>query len=172
MSNETDLGAAPVASTIASIVTKPLNRRSVVGGMAAVPIATSAVGFSVPAMAAPAMAATIDPTDSRLSIFKGRYALANGKIVDGYFASPRGKTNLNVVLVMPKGDTLDAETENEARRHALDGYLAIVPDLKATSGASALAGRGAMLADMMTAMPGLKRMAHGNGHVRVIGAQA
>ncbi|QNA83299.1 hypothetical protein G4G27_04215 [Sphingomonas sp. So64.6b] len=169
MSNETDLGAAPVES----IVAKPLNRRSVVGGIAAVPIATSAVaGLSAPAMAAPAMAATIDPTDRRLSIFKGRYALANGKIIDGYFASPRGKTKLNVVLVMPKGDTLDAETENEARRHALDGYLAIVPDLKATSGVAALAGRGAMLADVMTAVPGLKRMAHGNGHVRVIGAQA
>ncbi|MGY4396818.1 hypothetical protein ACVWZA_002003 [Sphingomonas sp. UYAg733] len=169
MSNETDLGAAPVET----IVTKPLNRRSVVGGMAAVPIAASAVaGFSAPAMAAPSMAAAIDPTDSRLSIFKGRYALANGKIVEGYFASPRGKTKLNVVVLMTRGDTLDAETENEARRHALDGYLAIVPDLKATSGTSALGGRGAMLADMMTAIPGLKRMSHGNGHVRVIGAQA
>jgi carboxymethylenebutenolidase len=170
MSNETDLVAAPVES----IATKPLRRRSVVSAMVAVPIATSAVaGFAAPAMAAPtATATTIDPADRRLSTFKGRYALANGKIVDGYFASPRGKTKLNVVLVMPKGETLDAEAENEARHHALAGYLAIVPDLKATSGASSLAGRDAMIADMMTAMPGLKRMAHGNGHVRVVGVQA
>ncbi|QNQ10621.1 hypothetical protein [Sphingomonas alpina] len=163
MSNETDL----VVSSVEKLAAKPVDRRKVVAGIAAAPIATSGIG----GIAAPAMAATIAPSDERINTFKGRYALGSGKIIDGYFAQPRGKTNLNVVLVMPKGDTLDAETENEVRRHALAGYLAIAPDLRATSGALSLAGRNAMIADMMTALPGLKKMAHGNGHLRVVGAE-
>ncbi|MES2056462.1 MAG: hypothetical protein V4564_11035 [Pseudomonadota bacterium] len=163
MSNETDL----VTSSVEQLAAKPINRRKVVAGMAVAPIATSAIG----GVAAPAMAATIDPSDARINAYKGQYALSGGKIIDGYFAQPRGKTNLNVVLVMPKGNALDAETENEVRRHALAGYLAIAPDLKATGGALSLAGRDAMIADMMTALPGLKKMAHGNGHLRIVGAE-
>ena len=134
-------------------------------GIAALSVAGSAAGLAAPAAAAMASA------DSRLATFKGRYAIHGGKIINGYFASPRGKTQLNVVLVIPGEQGLDARTQAAVRRHALAGCLAIAPDLTAKQGnVPAGAGRDAILAELIAAVPNLKHLPHGNGRVTVIAA--
>ena len=148
-----------------SIVQATINRRGLMG------IAALSVAGSVAGLAAPAAAAVAPPADARLSTFKGRYAIDGGKIINGYFASPRGKTKLDVVLVIPGEQGLDARTRAVVRRHALAGYLAIAPDLAATQGdVPAGASRDAVLAEVIAVVPNLRRLPFGNGKVTVVAA--
>lgn len=153
------------AATLDSIVQAPINRRGLLG-IAALSVAGTAAG-----LAAPAAAAIVPARDERLVTFKGRYAIHGGKIINGYFASPRGKTKLDVVMVIPGERGLDARTQAVVRRHALAGYLAIAPDLAAKQGdVPAGASRDAVLAELIGVVPNLKRLPHGNGKVTVVAA--
>jgi carboxymethylenebutenolidase len=139
----------------------PVGRRGVMRRMAALSAAPAVLGFAGSAFAA--------TDDTRLNARKVRYALRGGKVLDGYFASPRGKANLGVVVVMPDQIGADAKAQETARRYAHAGYLAIAPDLGATfKGGS----RDAMVAEMMKTVPELKRLAHGNSKVSKISVVA
>lgn len=144
----------------------PIGRRSVVRRMAALSVAPAVVGSGMLGFAGSALAAT---DDSRLNARKLSYALRGGKVLEGYFAAPRGKANLGVVVVMPDEAGLDAKAEETARRYALAGYMAVAPDLRATfKGGS----RDAMVADMMKMVPDLKSLAHSNSKVSRISVVA
>jgi carboxymethylenebutenolidase len=142
------------ARVSANRVITTIDRRKLMGGIAVLGAAS--------ALAAPAMAA-IKRDDAGLRTIRARYALRNGTMITGFFAAPKGKTDLDVVLVMPAND---AAAEDIARRYAGNGYLAIAPDFaKAQGKAVAGAARDAKVAEVMRAMPGLKRMMNGNGRV-------
>ena len=146
------------SETQAGLAIGEIDRRKLMGGMAAL---TAASTIATPALAAMA------GTDPSLRTYRARYATLGGTIVDGFFAAPRGKAGLGVVLVMPEG----AGAEEIALRYARNGYLAIAPDFtKAQGKASAGATRATKVAEVLRAVPGLKRTGLGNGRVAVVAA--
>jgi carboxymethylenebutenolidase len=154
----------PVAG-IAGLVQAPLGRRAVMGRLAAMPVASAVAGSGIIGFASSAAAAT--GTDPRLQAKNQRFAISGGRILDGYFASPRGKTNLDVIVVLHGENGLDTLAEETARRYALSGYFAVAPDLgKNFAGLS----RDGQIAEMVKLAPKLKRLPHGNGNVRIVSA--
>lgn len=152
-----DINDQPVAG-FGALGRKPVGRRGVVVALSAAP---AVFGFAGSAFAA--------VTDDSLNARNVRYALRGGKVLEGYFASPRGKANLGVVVVMPDQAGADAKAQETARRYAHAGYLAIAPDLGATfKGGS----RDAMVAQMMKTVPELKRLSHSNSKVSRISVVA
>lgn len=144
----------------------PVGRRGAMGRIAALSVVPAIVGSGVLGFAGSALAAT-SPDDSRLNARKLRYAIRGGKVIDGYFAAPRGKANLGLVVVIHDENGLDAKAEDTARRYALAGYSAIAPDLRATFKGG---DRDAAIAEMVNQLPHLKRSALGNGKVSVVAA--
>ena len=161
----TDATNQPVAAGISSLVQAPLGRRTMMRRMAALPVASAVAGSGIVGFATSAAAATgVDP---RLQAKNLRFAISGGRILDGYFASPRGKTNLDVIVVLHGENGLDAAAEETARRYALSGYFAVAPDLgKNFAGLD----HGSQIAEMVKLAPKLKRLPHGNGNVRVVSA--
>lgn len=161
----TDVTDQPVSTGIASLARAPLGRRAVMGRMAALPVASAVAGSGIVGFATSAAAATgVDP---RLNARNLRFAISGGRILDGYFASPRGKTNLDVIVVLHGENGLDATAEETARRYALAGYFAVAPDLgKNFAGFD----RDGQVAEMLSLAPKLKRLPHSNGNVRVVSA--
>ena len=160
-----DINDRPVAG-LETLGRAPVGRRSVMRRMAALSVAPAIAGSGMLGFAGSAFAAT---DDSRLNARNVRYALRGGKVLDGYFASPRGKANLGVVVVMPDQVGADAKAQETARRYALAGYMAIAPDLGATfKGGS----RDAMVAEMMKTVPELKSLAHSNSKVSKVSVVA
>jgi len=143
----------------------PLGRRTVMQRMAALPVASAVAGSGIVGFATSAAAATgVDP---RLNAKNLRFAISGGRILDGYFAGLRGKTNLDVVLVLHGENGLDSVAEETARRYALAGYYAVAPDLgKNFAGLD----HGSQVAEMVKIAPKLKRLPHGNGNVRIVSA--
>jgi carboxymethylenebutenolidase len=83
--------------------------------------------------ASPAAAAIIDPADKRLET-EIRTGTQAGKPSRAYVAMPRGKKKLGVVLVIHENRGLTSHIQDVARRVALDGFIAIAPDLLAPQG--------------------------------------
>ena len=160
----TDVTDQPVTAGIAGLVRAPLGRRTVMGRMAALPVASAVAGSGIVGFATSAAAAGVDP---RLNAQNLRFAISGGRILDGYFAAPRGKTNLDVIVVLHGENGLDATAEETARRYALAGYYAVAPDLgKNFAGLD----HGGQVAEMVKLAPKLKRLPHSNGNVRVVSA--
>ena len=145
-------------SSVAQAMT--VNRRQLIGRTAA--------AVAVGSVAMPAWATSA--TDARLRIYEGKYAIDGHKIVDGYFASPRGnRSKMDVLVVIPGANGIDDAVRDTVRRHALAGRIVIAPDLAKTSG-KALLGRDAMIADIVAHAPRLKRHARGSGTVTLVAA--
>ncbi len=145
-------------ATTMSLGLAAIDRRKLMGGMAALTAAST--------VAAPSFAAV---SGTRLRTFRARYAVRGHVVINGFFAAPSGKTDLDVVLVVPAND--GAPVEDIARRYADNGFFAIAPDFtKAQGKAGAGAARDAKVAEVMRALPGLKRMMHGSGRVTVVAA--
>ena len=135
-----------------------IDRRKLMGGMAVLTAAST--------VAAPALAAVAGP---EVRTLRAAYALRNGMTINGFFAAPKGKGDLGVVLVVPAND--GEAVEEIALRYARSGFLAIAPDFaKAQGDAGAGAARTTKVAEVMRAMPGLKKMMQGNGRVTVVAA--
>ena len=137
-------------------ITMSVNRRQAIGGAAVV-----AGSMAMPAWATSA-------SDRRLSTFEGKYAVGGHKVVDGYFAAPRGAMNMDVLVVIPGENGVDDAVRDLVRRHALAGNVAFAPDLAKTYGKTA--SRDAMIADFVAHAPRLKSHARGNGVVRLVAA--
>ena len=138
------------------------------GAIARVAFAAAA-GMVAPGLTPTARAAL--GTDDGLNVFKGRYALRGGRVIDGYFVAPKGKAGLDVVVLLHGEAGLDAGTCALAHRYARAGKLAIVPDMPATyKGVSALAGRDAHLADLKRLSAAFGRHLRGNGKVEFVSA--
>jgi hypothetical protein len=135
-----------------------VNRRKLMGGMAALTVAST--------VASPAIAAVAGPDVRTL---RAAYALRGGMTINGFFAAPKGKADLGVVLVVPAND--GATAEEIALRYARKGFLAIAPDFAQAQGkAAAGAARDTKVAEVMRAMPGLEKIMQGNGRVTVVAA--
>ena len=135
-----------------------INRRKLMGGMAVLTAAST--------IASPALAAV---SGTELRTLRAAYALRGGMTINGFFAAPKGKSNLDVVLVVPAND--GEAVEEIALRYARSGFLAIAPDFaKAQGKATAGAARDTKVAELMRAMPGLKKLMQGNGRVTVVAA--
>jgi hypothetical protein len=142
-----------------------VSRRGVMTRMAL----AAAAGVAAPALAPAARAAV--GSDDGLKAFKGRYALRGGRVIDGYFVAPRGKVNLDVVVVLHGENGFDAGARAAAHDYARAGKLAIVPDMPATyAGLDALAGRDAHVADLKRLSGAFARHLRGNGKVEFVAA--
>ncbi|WP_423605583.1 dienelactone hydrolase family protein [Sphingomonas sp. MS122] len=128
----------------------------------------SAVGAATAGMATNAAAAILPGV--KVKTFKGKYAVDSHRIVDGFMASPRSKTKLDVVVVVSESGALTAEAEATARRYAAQGWLAIAPNLPSTYRGAALAGKPAMVEALMRDVPRLERLARGSGKVAIVTA--
>lgn len=128
----------------------------------------SAVGVAAAGMASNAAAAVLP--GAKVKTYTGKYAIDGHRIVDGFMASPRGKTKLDVVVVISESGTLDSAAEATARSYAAQGWLAIAPNLPSTYRGAALAGKPAMVEALMRDMPRLERLARGSGKVVIAAA--
>lgn len=138
-----------------------VNRRQAMTCVGAV-AGVAAIGIAGPAWAT-------SSTDRRLRIHEGRYAIDSHKVVEGYFATPRGRTGMDVLVVIPGEGGIDDSVRDLVRRHALAGKIAIAPDLARTAG-TRFASRDALIADFIAHAPRLKRHGRGNGTVRIVAA--
>jgi len=143
----------------------PVSRRGAMTGMAV----AAAAGMVAPGLT-PAAQAAIGTGDG-LKVFKGRYALKGGRVIDGYFVAPRGKSDLDIVVLLHGEGGLDAGACAQAHRYARAGKLAIVPDMPATyTGAAALAGRDARVADLKTLGAAFSGHLQASGKVEFVAA--
>ena len=141
-----------------------VSRRGAMTGMAV----AAAAGMVAPGLT-PAARAAIGP--DALKVFKGRYALKGGRVIDGYFVAPRGKADLDVVVLLHGEGGLDAGACALAHQYARAGKLAIVPDMPATyRGLTALAGRDAHVADLKTMQAAFGSQMGANGKVEFVAA--
>ena len=136
-----------------------VSRRSFLGRAGAV----SAAGVVAAGAINPAAAFA----GSTVRTYKGKYAVDSHRVFDGFMASPKGKTGLDVVVVVSESGKLDSAAEATARRYAASGWLAIAPDLGATYKGS---DKQAMVAALTRDLPRLKRLSRGSGKVAVVAA--
>lgn len=137
-----------------------VSRRSFLGRAGAVSAAgVVAVGAINPAAAF---------AGNGLRTYKGKYAIDSHRVIDGFMASPKGKTGLDVVVIVSESGALDAAAEATARRYAASGWIAIAPDLSATYRQAG--DKQAMVAALTRDLPRLKRLSHSSGKVAVVAA--
>lgn len=102
---------------------------------------------------------------TRVNTYKGKYAVDGHRIVNGFMATPRGKTNLDVVVLVSENGKLDAAAEAAARGYAASGWIAFAPDLSSTYGTT---DKAAMVAALSRDLPRFKRLGHGSGKVAIV----
>ena len=102
-------------------------RMTVIAGGAAA--ATSLIGTIA---ASPAAATIIPAADKRLVTRKGE--LVAGNPLKGYVAIRKGAKRPPIVVVIHENRGLNAHIEDVARRFALEGFMAVAPDMLTPSG--------------------------------------
>jgi carboxymethylenebutenolidase len=126
-----------------------------------------------------AFAQTIADGDSRLTTGRVEYDAGGAKIA-GYLARPVGGRKHPAVLVIHENRGLNPHIEDVARRLAVEGFLALAPDLLSAAGgtpadpdeAAKMIGAlnaGETLARVAAAVPFLARHAESTGKVGVVG---
>jgi len=126
-----------------------------------------------------ARAATVAPDDARLAIDIVTYDAA-GTRINGYLARPKAKGKRPAVIVIHENRGRNPHIEDVARRLALDGFLALSPDLLSVAGGTptdedqardlhAKADKGAMLSAALAAIPFIKNHAESTGKVGAVG---
>ena len=141
-----------------------VNRRAALGGIAALS-AIGAMAGSTPALLRDRNF-TLD--DTGLRAFKGHYALKGGDMLAAAFASPRGKTGLDTLVLMPGKDGFGPDLKAKMRRYARAGKLVVAPDLEATYPDHAIIGYDAMVRDVLGKASRFSRGALGNGRMSVV----
>ncbi len=126
-----------------------------------------------------ARAATIAPDDARLAIDTVTYD-AGGTRINGYLARLKTKSKRPAVIVIHENRGRNPHIEDVARRLALEGFLALSPDLLSVAGGTpadedqardrhAKADKGAMLSAALAAIPFIKNHAESTGKVGAVG---
>lgn len=126
-----------------------------------------------------AFAQTIAEGDSRLTTGRAEYD-AGGTKIAGYLARPAGGTKRPAVLVIHENRGLNPHIQDVARRLAVEGFLALAPDLLSAAGgtpadpdeATKMIGAlnpGETLARVTAAVPFLARHRESTGKVGVVG---
>jgi carboxymethylenebutenolidase len=158
----------------------PLDRRVFLARLAQLTGSTAAAMALVPLLEAnQARAALVSPEEPQLETNRITYAGATGDI-KAYMARPKGAVQLPAVIVIHENRGLNAHIEDVTRRLALEGFLALGPDLLSPLGgtpenedtARQLIGKldtGQTVQSLMAAVTFLAKQAHGNGKVGAIG---
>lgn len=112
----------------------PLDRRVFLARLAQLTGSTAAALALVPLLEAnQAHAAIVPPEDQRLETGRTTYAGTTGDI-KAYTARPKAAAKLPAVIVIHENRGLNPHIEDVARRVALEGFLALAPDLLSPMG--------------------------------------
>jgi carboxymethylenebutenolidase len=158
----------------------PLDRRVFLARLAQLTGSTVAAAALVPLLEAnQARAAIVSPDDQRLEAGRMTYPGATGDI-KAYMARPKGATKLPAVIVIHENRGLNAHIEDVTRRVALEGFLALGPDLLSPVGgtpenedtAREMIGKldgQQTVQNLVAAVAFLAQPANGNGKVGAMG---
>ena len=106
-----------------------IDRREFIDRAAKIVGTTAAAAALIPILQCDyAKAATIDPNDARLANEKITYDTPKGK-VSGYLSRPKVRGKRPAVVVIHQNRGLNPHIEDVARRLAMEGFLALAPDL-------------------------------------------
>src|SRR5262245_31018978 len=112
----------------------PLDRRVFLARLAQLTGSTAAAMALVPLLEAnQARAAIVSPEDQRLATSRVTFSGATGDI-SAYVAYPKGAGKLPAVIVIHENRGLNPHIEDVTRRMALEGFLALAPDLLSALG--------------------------------------
>ena len=142
---------------------------STAGAMAALPLLESNHAF----------AATVPPNDARIEASHVTYPGASAPI-RAYLARPKGTAKLPAVVVIHENRGLTPHIEDVARRAALEGFVALAPDLLSPFGGAhadedaarqlfAKVNPATALADLVAGVSYLKARADASGKIGCIG---
>jgi len=158
----------------------PLDRRVFLARLAQLTGSTAAAIALVPLLEAnQARAALVSPEDQRLETGRTTYAGPTGDI-KAYMARPQGAAKLPAVIVIHENRGLNPHIEDVTRRIALEGFLALAPDLLSPSGGTPenedtardmigkLDGQ-QTVQNLVSAITFLEKHANGNGKVGAVG---
>jgi carboxymethylenebutenolidase len=158
----------------------PLDRRVFLARLVQLTGSTAAAMALVPLLEAnQARAALVSPEDARLETSRIAYPGATGDI-KAYMARPKGASRGPCVIVIHENRGLNAHIEDVTRRAALEGFLAVAPDLLSPVGGtpanedtardmiSKLDGP-QTVQNLIAAIAFLETHAHGNGKVGAVG---
>ncbi|MDP3768264.1 MAG: dienelactone hydrolase family protein [Dehalococcoidia bacterium] len=158
----------------------PLDRRVFLARLAKLTGGAAAAAALVPLLEAnQARAAIVSPEDSRLETSRITYPGPTGAI-KAYLARPKGTSKLPAVIVIHENRGLNPHIEDVTRRAALEGFLAIGPDLLSPVGGTPanedtaremigkLDGK-QTVQNLRSAVTFLETHAHGNGKVGAMG---
>jgi carboxymethylenebutenolidase len=126
-----------------------------------------------------AQAAVVPENDARLVTERVSYDSPKGKI-NGYLARPKSKGKRPVVIVIHENRGLNPHLEDVARRFAVEGFLALAPDLLSVNGGTPQnedaardlhqkTQREDMIAAAVAAIPFMQKHAESTGKVGAIG---
>ncbi len=156
-----------------------MDRRLFMARMTAIAGSAAAASVLVATIAADPAAATVVPaTDPRLVTSKG--PLSGTSKLSGYVAARKGIKKAGVVIVIHENRGLNAHIMDVARRIALEGFIAVAPDMLSSLGgtpanedkARDMIGKLDLTAAVASAtMLGedLKRLRHSNGKLGIVG---
>ena len=158
----------------------PLERRVFLTRLASLAGGAAAAAALVPLLEAnQACAAMVPANDQRLETSRITYPGAGGD-VKAYMARPKGAAKLPAVIVVHENRGINPHIEDVTRRVALEGFLAIGPDLLSPMGGTpanedtardmiAKLDRQQTVQNLVSAVAFLKRHAGGNGKVGAVG---
>lgn len=107
----------------------PLDRRDFINRLTALAGSTAAASALLPLLENNyALAQVVQPGDSRLETSRITWPGASGEL-KGYLAKPKGVGKLPAVIVIHENRGLNPHIEDIVRRLALEGFLALGPDL-------------------------------------------
>jgi len=126
-----------------------------------------------------AQAAVVPENDARLVTERVSYDSHKGKI-NGYLARPKSKGKRPVVIVIHENRGLNPHLEDVARRFAVEGFLALAPDLLSVNGGTPQnedaardlhqkTQREDMIAAAVAAIPFMQKHEESTGKVGAIG---
>ncbi len=158
----------------------PLERRVFLTRLARLAGGVAAAATLVPLLESNyARAAMVPADDQRLETSRITYPGTGGD-VKAYMARPKGAAKLSAVIVIHENRGLNPHIEDVTRRVALEGFLALGPDLLSPMGGTPsnedtardmigkLDGK-ETTQNLVSAVAFLKQHAHGNGKVGAVG---
>ena len=157
-----------------------MNRRDFIDRLAKLAGSTAAATALLPLLQNDyAQAAVVAENDTRLVTERVSYDSPKGKI-NGYLARPKSKGKRPVVIVIHENRGLNPHLEDVARRFAVEGFLALAPDLLSVNGGTPQnedaardlhqkTQREDMIAAAVAAIPFMQKHAESTGKVGAIG---
>jgi carboxymethylenebutenolidase len=158
----------------------PLARRAFIKRLTALAGSTAGAMALLPLLESGyALAATVPPDDGRIEASHITYPAASGS-VRAYLAKPKESRKLAAVVVIHENRGLTPHIEDVARRVAVEGFVALAPDMLSAFGGTPAdedAGRqlftqvkpGTAVADLIAGVSYLRKRADATGKVGCVG---